>query len=147
MKTIIVYILGTANVVAGLFVGSFCVGNVILPIFVSLPFVRQLARQNLLSKSVPRATFIVTPLVFSLISLACFYVYLAFLPNYLPAFTLGFCLGCVGIIRRAFQGTKHPDVQADLQRYYRDYIRTPPLPENTQRSVPPPEDGSSGVRL
>ena len=123
MKNVLFYVLSVANFIAGIYAGSFALSNILLPITVSLPFVRFLEKENLLIKPIPRSPFVLAPLTWSLLAVGAFSLYHAFFPDYLGAFSVGFASSIFLVVKRAFQGIHHPDVRADLMSYYQSYIR------------------------
>jgi hypothetical protein len=117
MKIIIFILIAVIAVPFGLCAFS----QIIYPLFYAWPRARQLEREGKLKKSIPIASFLLSPFIWSILFLASIWIVNNYFSNYVTLYyvELGFILFAV-IVQIS---KKNPDIEADFKDSWKQYLK------------------------
>jgi len=108
-------------VIIGLLFGLFAFSQIIYPLFSAWPRAKQLEREGKLKKSIPIATFIVAPIIWSVLLLGSIWV----VNNYFSAYTKLYYIALVFILIVVIAQIpkQNRDLEADFKDSWKQYLK------------------------
>ena len=126
MKVIISFLIFIVSLV----ISIFCLSNILLTLFYTIPRLIKEKRQDNLIKKIPIIKIIWAPILFSFILGFGILLSIQYLPNHLIEIFCSLCLGIVMLVLRI--GKKNTDMEEDFRRYYKEYLRDENNRENLE---------------
>jgi hypothetical protein len=115
-------ILTMLNVSLGLGVGAFALSNIVLPFTVTLPILRRLRNEQLLTRDVPAYLVFSAPVIWIILLALVFLGYSHFFPTHVISFAVGFCIALPAPVIGTLHGIRRRDISSDFLQNYGEYL-------------------------
>jgi O-antigen/teichoic acid export membrane protein len=108
-------------VIIGLFFGLFAFSQIIYPLFSAWPRAKKLEREGKLIKSIPIVTFIVSPIIWSILLISSILIVNNYFSDYTKLYYI--MLGFILIVVIAQIPKQNRDLDADFKDSWKQYLK------------------------
>ncbi|HAS35154.1 MAG TPA: hypothetical protein DCS15_01605 [Flavobacteriales bacterium] len=113
------YVIGFGIFLLGFFGSLFCLSNVLLPMFYSLPRLREEKKKGSFKGSPSATPLIGFMLLWTGIFVLITFLNVYFLSEYIVPYFLGFALSTAGILKKLYD--KSPDLEDDFKDRFKEH--------------------------